>query len=226
MRSQIRRQYRTRRSSTQPRTFWHRPSVTSTGSGSIRVLLLPPKPASSRTALALEERVPSLKRKRTSRDRSCFNMSGSDYTIKHWQQRANFAERRLEAFQQQQLPSSPKASPRVSEIGLDMPSIPLQLLTAINSTLGLSLQVCARSPCIRFSSVSVILACRHMTCRLQQQPFPTLMISWWSRSGNLKCCIPCMRRWLVRTRVQCTPSPHCNAHQAKPSPLTMSVACR
>ena len=146
-------------------------------------------------------------------------MSGSDYTIKHWQQRASLAEKRLEELQQhQQQPASPKpASPRVSELGLDMPTIPREFLAAINSTLGLSIQVCARLLCIRLLSVSFMLARRLTTCRVPQPPSPPFMISWWSLSGNLKCCILCIRQWLVCTRVPCPhllivtrirPSPH------------------
>jgi hypothetical protein len=69
-------------------------------------------------------------------------MSGSEYSIQHWQQRALLAERRLA---ENQLSPSPRQShsPLLSEKGLDSSSnsIPLELLSAINSNFSSSIQV-------------------------------------------------------------------------------------
>lgn len=172
----------------------------------------------SRLKSALASRCTSL------RDRSCIDMSESEYTIKHWQQRAHLAERRLEEMQQQQQPMSRQpAASRVSEMGLDTPTIPLQLLSAINSTLGLSVQVCARLPRMPLP-INVTFARRHTTCQVPQPQLPPFMISSWSLSGNPKFC---NHRWLVRSRVLPPLASHCNPSlQAKPSPSIMSVACR
>jgi hypothetical protein len=174
--------------------------------------------------LALLSRLKSALAKRCTllRYRSCIDMSGSEYTIKHWQQRAHLAERRLEEMQQQQQPMSRQpAASRVSEMGLDTPTIPLQLLTAINSTLGLSVQVCARVPRVPLP-INVTFACRNTTCQVPQPQFPPFMISSWSLSGNPKFC---NHRWLVRSRVLPPPAPHCNP-PSRPSPRPRSCRSR
>lgn len=60
-------------------------------------------------------------------------MSGSDFSVQHWQQRALLAERRLAELQQ--LSPRPRAFAHESP-----PKIPLEVLSAINSNFGSSIQ--------------------------------------------------------------------------------------
>jgi hypothetical protein len=94
---------------------------------------------------------------------SCIRMSGIDYSVQHWQQRAVLAERRLEELR--------SASPRPGEVALPSPPprVPHEVLSALNSHFGSSIQVSiCHIPCIPYISLcchatAVTLGIRHTT---------------------------------------------------------------
>ncbi len=75
-------------------------------------------------------------------------MSGVDYSVQHWQQRAVLAERRLEELR--------SASPRLGEAALPSPPprVPHEVLSVINSNFGSSIQVFSTSPASPISVLS------------------------------------------------------------------------